>query len=89
MLHSLTSQGSQVFLLPTCQQKGEKRERAYPASIASDPFCPVTAQNISKASYNTFNNIPRLENTDSNPDDLNKTKQRKHEDRKFILKSGK
>lgn len=74
--------------VPVAYKRWEKRERAYPASIASDPLCPVTAH-ISKASCNTFNNIPRLENTDSNPDDLNKTKQRKHEDRKFILKSGK
>lgn len=64
--------GVSVAYLPT--KKWGERERAYPASIASDPLCPVTAHNISKASCNTFSNIPCLENTDSNPDDLNKTK---------------
>lgn len=75
--------GVPVAYVPT--KRWEKREEAYPASTASDPLCPVTAH-ISTASYNTFNNIPCLENTHCNPDDLNKTK---HEDRKFILKSGK
>lgn len=58
--------------MPT--KRWEKREREYPASIASDPLCPVTAH-ISKASYNTLNNTPRLKNTDSDPDGVNKTKQ--------------
>lgn len=58
--------------MPT--KRWEKREREYPASIASDPLCPVTAH-ISKASYNTLNNIPRLKNTDSDPGGVNKTKQ--------------
>lgn len=65
------------MLLPTCQQKGgRKRGGAYPASITNDPLCPVIVQSISEASYNTFNNIPCLENTDSNPNDLNKKKKK-------------
>lgn len=75
MLYSLTliwELGIAVTYLST--KRWEKRERAYPASITNDPLCPVIVQNISKASYNTFNNIPCLENTDSNPDDLKQNK---------------
>jgi len=77
-------------------KRREKRERAYPASTTNDPLRPVIVQHISKASYNTFNNIPCLENTDRKPDDLNKKKpkqnrkaKRKLWDRKCILKIGK